>query len=445
MNDLTTFWRSRFNIEFTDEEIDQRTAITPQPLSSLAELPVEVAESKLDVALRAHFVPSSQSRAILRQLHALCRCYSEQRYPDQVAFLRNVHAIDAEHGLFEPPLRITCLTGLPGIGKSKVISAFEQLFRPTSIAIPAHGTFLLRPSWRMTVKAGSSLRQLVADHFRHPEALSSRPSFPTIQRELCTQGVTSLHADELQFLTQGEGNILPAKLLNQLGRLGPPLVFAANYSLIHRLNSRPQEEKQRLLAKPLFLHPDPASSDDWCSFIRALIGTASEFGKLVFQDTQLLLHSYTFGLRRLAAMLLTQSYVEMRRRNGKHVELTDIDSAYSSRTYAASRSDVEILVANLEKTGKGRKDLWCPLQGADPAASNPAKVVQHPATQAYEQRLSQAALVSSMTPSERLRSGLTERGEPRTPKPRAMPKPKATGKALLEGAAALNATLKPKR
>ena len=444
MNDPATYWSHRFNIELTDEEIDERTTIAPQPLTSLADRPIEVAESKLDIALRAHFVSSTQSRTILRQLQALCRCYSELRYPDHVAFLRNVHASDEEHALFEPPLRITCLTGLPGVGKSKVISAFERLFHPERIAVPAHGNFLVKPSWRMTITGGSSLRQLVSDHFRHPETLSSRPSFAKIQCELCTQGVASLHADELQFLTQGEGNTLPAKLLNQLGRLGPPLVFAANYSLIHRLYGRPQEEKQRLLSRPLFLDPDPPGSDDWRSFVRALIGTAPEFGELDFEETRLLIYSYTFGLRRLAAMLLTQAYVAMRRRNGKHVSVTDIDCAYSAESYAASRGDVEILTAKLERTDKGRKDLWCPLRDADPLVANPAKIAQHPAAKAYEQRLSQAALAGSMTPSERLRSGLTEHGEPIARKLRVASRPKVTGKALLEGAAAFNTTLKPK-
>lgn len=444
MNDLATFWSRRFSVDITDEEIDGRTAIAPQPLSSLAELPIDVAESKLDIALRTHFVPSAQGRAILRHIHALCRCYSDLRYPDQVAFLKHAYASNAEHALFEPPLRVTCLTGLPGVGKSKILSAFDRLFRPESIAIPAHGTFLVQPSWRMTIRVGSSLRLLVTDHFRHSEALSSRNSFATIQRELCTQGVASLHADELQFLTQGEGNTLPAKLLSQLGRLGPPLVFAANYSLIHRLNGRPQEEKQRLLAKPLFMHPDQPGSNDWRSFVRALIGTAPEFGKLDLQETELLLYSYTFGLRRLAAILMTQAYVMMRRRNGKHVAVADLDCAYSSQTYAASRGDVEILTANLERTDKGRKDLWCPLQGTSPLASKPTKVIQHPATKVYEQRLGQAALISSMTPSERVRSGLTEHGDPRSSKPRTPQKPKVTGKALLEGAAAFSNTIKPR-
>lgn len=356
-----------------------------------------------------------------------------------------MNATDAEHASYEPQLRITCLTGLPGVGKSQVFAAFERLFPPASIAIPAHGNFLLRSTWRMTVKAGSSLRLLVSDHYRHRDAVPSRMlSFGSVQRELCTQGIASLHADELQFLTQGEGNTLPAKLLNQLGRLGPPLVFAANYSLIHRLNTRPQEEKQRLLTKPIFLHPDTPDSNDWKAFVRALIGTIPEFGKLDFHETQLLLHSYSFGLRRLTASLLTQAYVSMRARNANYVEALDIDHAYRSEAYATNRSDVEILVARLEKSNEKRRDLWCPLPGSGTSTNSAGNVVPHPAIKAHQERLGQAALAGSMTPSERLLAGLSENGEPKTDKPREPPKPNATSNALLEGAAALQGTIKPK-
>lgn len=78
------------------------------------------------------------------------------------------------------------------------------------------------------------------------------------------------------------------------------------------------------------------------------------------------------------------------------------------------------------------------------STSYPVKVVQHPAAKAYEQRLGQAALAGSMTPSERLHSGLTEQGEPRARRAKEPPKPKVTGEALLEGAVALNNSLRPR-
>ena len=441
MNGTPTAWASRFCRDLSDEEIDAKTAVGVQPLPDLGKLRVEVAKSILDVALQKLFVPSVQTRMVLRELQALSRCYSAERYPNQIAFLRNIYASDAEHASYEPRLRVTCLTGLPGVGKSAVISAFERLFEPETVAVSGHDTFELRPTWRMTVKSGFGMRQLVVHLFRHPESLGSRTvPFTATQRELCAQGVASIHADELQFLTQGEGNALPAKLLNSLARLGPPLVYVANFSLLHRLNSRPQEEKQRLLAKPLFMYPDTPESEDWNNFLNALFRTTPCFGNLDPYKMGQRLWAYTFGIRRLVVSLLTEAYVAMRVRNAYRVNEIDVDDAYRTPAYAASRCDVEILIAGLEKNDRKRRDLWCPLPHT-PNARNFGKIINHPATEEYERRSAHAALIASMTPTERQHGGV---GEPRgmRQRSRSAVRPKATVEGLLEGATALMSGMK---
>ena len=435
MSGAPTVWASRFCCDFSDEEIDAKTAIGVQPLPNLGKLRVEVAKSILDMALQKLFVPSVQARMVLRELQALSRCYNADRYPDQIAFLRNIYASDAEHASYEPRLRVTCLTGLPGVGKSAVISAFERLFGIERAEVDGHGTFELRPRWRMTVKSGSGMRQLVAHLFRHPESLGSRTiPFTATQRELCAQGVTSIHADELQFLTQGEGNALPAKLLNSLARLGPPLVYVANFSLLHRLNSRPQEEKQRLMTRPLFMYPDTPESEDWNRFLMALFGATPSFADLSPSKVGHRLWTYTFGIRRLVVALLTEAYIAMRIRDARKVTEGDIDNAYGAQAYAASRYDVEILIAGLEKSNRQRRDLWCPLPQA-PNTRNFGKIINHPATEEYERRSAQAALMASMTPAERQRGGVGD--PPGRRKSRSLVRPRATTESLLEGAAAM--------
>ncbi|HET7662348.1 MAG TPA: hypothetical protein VFK31_01815 [Rhodanobacteraceae bacterium] len=413
MSEPATSWKSRFAESLSDAEMDARTAVVPKTLPDLGQMPVEAAKSLLDVALQGLFVPSVQTRAVLRELQALCCCYCAERYPDEVTFLRNLYASDAEHASYEPQLRVTCLTGLAGVGKSAVISAFGRLFPPQSVEVDGHGTFELKPAWRMSVKSGSSLRQLVAHLFRHPNSIGSRTiPFTAIQRELCAQGVASIQPDELQFLTQGQGNALPAKLLNSLARLGPPLVYVANYSLLHRLISRPQEEKHRLLAKPLFLTPDTPDSEDWRSLLRALSRVEPSLEELSADGVSRRLWGYTYGIRRLLARLLTGAYVAMRARGAHRITIVDLDCAYADPAYAASRTDVDLLVAGLEKSDrKKRKDLWCPLPAAPKVASTGA-VVQHPAANEYKRRSADAALIASMTPAERQSGQIDERVNP---------------------------------
>jgi len=436
-----TWWTSRFCCDLTDEEINAKTAVDVPPLPDLRTLPVEVAKSILDPALQKLFVPSVQTRKILRELQALCRCYSAERYPSEVAFLRNIYANDAEHASYDPSIRVTCLTGLPGVGKSAVILAFGRLFGTQKIDVGRHGTFELRSTWRMTVKSGSGMRQLVAHLFRHPGSLGPKTiQFGAIQRELCAQGVASIHADELQFLTQGEGNALPAKLLNSLARLGPPLVYVANFSLLHRLNSRPQEEKQRLLAKPLFMNPDAPESNDWIEFLRALFRATPSFADLTPDKVGRRLWSYTFGIRRLVVILLTEAYVAMRVRDAYRVTERDIDTAYGAPGYAASRCDVEILLADLTDSHR-RKDLKCPLPRESSARVHGGNVVKYPATEEHQRRLAEAAVIASMTPEERQRADIDE--PPGSKKPRFPARPRATTEDLLEGATALLIGAKP--
>lgn len=432
MSAASTPWECRFSAELTDAEIDAKTIAVPEPLIDLGQLPAEVAKSVLDTALQSLFVPSVQTRAILREMLALCRCYCAERYPNQVAFLRNIYASDVDHAEYEPHLRVTCLTGLAGVGKSAVISAFGRLVTPQRFEVDGHGVFELRPTWRMSVKSGSSLRQLVAHRFRHPETIGSRTlQFVEIQRELCAQGVTLILPDELQFLTQGLGNALPAKLLTSLARLGPPLWYVANYSLLHRLISRPQEEKQRLLAKPIFLHPDTPDSADWRALLHALSCVEPSLETLGTEDIGRRLWGYTFGIRRLVARLVAGAYGAMRDRGAHRVATEDIDSAYTDSAYAASRIDVDLLMAGLEKRDQKRKDLWCPLPVA-PALVCTGNAVQHAAAEEWEKRSAEAALVASMTPAERQSGHIEQPAKPARIK--RQPRHRATLEELQESA-----------
>lgn len=427
----TAAWTSRFSPELSDDEIDARTAVNVERRVELGGQPLEVARAKLDMDLRKLFVPSKQARDVLRELQALARCYDEERYPNQIAFLRNIYASDAEHAEYQPRLRATCLTGLPGVGKTAALSAFERLFEDRTMDAGPDGVFTLRPTWRVTVTTGLGTRQLVTSLFRCPSSLGTGPiSIGTIQRELCRQGVASVHGDELQFLSQGTGNALPAKILSLLSRLGPPFLYAANFSLLHRLRSRPQEEKHRLLAKPLFMFPDTPDSSDWTKFLQALFDATPGLDAVTPKHIGEQIWLYSIGIRRLAVNLVVEAYATMRTRGGHTVQAADFDAAYASSAYAAAREDVEVLLAGAEKSSRKRLDLWCPLP-YDNVAPGGGKVLNHPAVKEYERRAAHEALKTSLTPVEQQQVKRVN-PEPEKPKPRNETRPRATLAGLLE-------------
>lgn len=433
MAEQATSWASRFSRELSDDEIDRKTAVGVERRVNLNSMQVQVARSMLDTDLQQLFVPSEQVRAVLRELQALARCYDAERYPDRLTFLRNIYASDAEHAAYQPHLRATCLTGLPGVGKTAVLSAFDRLFDRRAADLGTDGVFKLRPVWRVTVTTGLGTRQLVASLFTCQGSLGTGPiQLAAIQRELCRQGIASIHGDELQFLTQGTGNALPAKMLNLLTRLGPPLVYAANFSLLHRLRSRPQEEKHRLLAKPLYMGPDVPGSDDWCRFLQALFDATPGFDAVTPKRLGEQVWSYTAGIRRLVVNLVVEAYATMRKRGRDTVKTADLDAAYASPVYAAAREDVDLLLAGAESNDPRRKDLWCPFP-YEPVMRRAGKVVPHPSTKEWERRAANAALDGSLTPAERERSRAN--AEPAKPKAKKEKRPRATLDGLKEAGA----------
>ncbi len=52
-------------------------------------------------------------------------------------------------------------------------------------------------------------------------------------------------------------------ILLTLARIGLPMIYLANYSLLHKLMGRNQEDTQRLLIQPRVMQPDDPAGPDW--------------------------------------------------------------------------------------------------------------------------------------------------------------------------------------
>jgi len=432
-------WVDRFELSASDSELKNQLYHSGPPLTQLRALSVEHASRKLEGALKQIVVPSAQMITTVRQLAACARAFAELRYPNQRKYLEHVYSGEPNspfNGLDETLFRPVCLTGLAGVGKSQILSAFQKLmFRSEKLPIPSHAHVPLVTSWHLQVHAGTGLRQLVKPFFKAAKKDESAGglAIKVAAREALIQGVSLITADELQFQSQSTANTQIAKLLLQLSRLGPPLIYACNYSLVHRLMRRPNEERQRLLANPLVIEPETDQSEDWTALINELLNIAVEFSAIDSQKTASLMHSYTFGIKRSAVLLLCIAYGKMRLRKGKSVDADDLTSAYLSSEYTTTRQDVELLKAFVIGGKHIKEDLFCPFENLSSSMPN-NKIVKHPANEQYVQRVSEAALISSLTNNEkRIHDILTEKSSAQRSTTKRQ-KPAVTAENLLGGA-----------
>ena len=70
---------------------------------------------------------------------------------------------------------------------------------------------------------------------------------PHVRLGVFRDGVAMVLLDELQFLTQGDATARILKTLLLHTYLGPPLLYTANYDMVHRLLKRPQQYRDRLV------------------------------------------------------------------------------------------------------------------------------------------------------------------------------------------------------
>ena len=198
------------------------------------------------------------------------------------------------------------------------------------------------------------------------EPLSKRIALQELRkgcrRRLYRDGVALLTADEFQFYTQSTtANTRVTQALMFLSYLGVPWVFAANYSLCHRLLSRPQEDTQRLLADPIVLLPDAPDSEAWVGYLGECVRVAGEWLQIDPVRDGKALHRYSAGLKRLVVRLVGIAYGHARESGKITISITDIERAYCSTQFTISRRDVEA-IHEQQITGRMvREDLWCPF------------------------------------------------------------------------------------
>lgn len=424
----------RFSGPWTDEELRSRIAVTVEPLTGLSNLGPDTAASRLESFFKTLVVPTTQMISIVRQMIERASAYCDCAYRDEVAVKALIYGSGST--IEAHTRQATCLTGLAGVGKSVLFDAFWRVFGRTEfVEMPGHARLELNACWRMTIRGGASFAQLIQPHFRNQSSIAPSKALGFAVSEAAAQGVALILADEFQFITSGSANTMMANLLFQLAQVGPPVLYACNFSMLHALWRRPQQDRDRLLLSPIILHPEPIG-EDWTTTMEACLTVSEEFSSLKNSPDIQLMHDYTFGIKRSLRSLLVLAYLEMRNDKQSKVTRQHLTAAFCSPEYGAMREDVENLVMSAVSPSLRRKDLTCPFAGANVNSSPKGKEVDHPAAQANANNSTRAAQLSMLNPELReLLTALEDQALPANPpKTRTHRRIPASARNLLGGA-----------
>lgn len=359
-------WLARFLPLLDKDEIRRRAILSAVPISDLHTLPVEAASRALEDAMENVFHPTTQIVDVLHQLVSSAYGHCLQFYPDSKSYTANIYRQESPLSTFMFP---TCLTGLAGVGKSRLARALERILPADGhVECPLESSkFPLRSMWKIDVQIRSSLKDIFAPLGGAEGSLGDQ--LKTARKRAYRDGVSLILADEFQFLTaSASANTRITQTLLSLGYCGLPTVYVANYSLLYRLMRRPQEDRDRLLANVVVMSPDAPESEDWTNTLAALIATAPDVFRINPKTEGPQFHRYCAGIKRAAAHLLVVGFrLACLQRQGMGqvvVTMVHIQAAYRSTEYSTHRTDIEIITQQFilgRMVNKKRRELWCPL------------------------------------------------------------------------------------
>jgi len=402
-------WVERFIPLLNKDEIRRKVEVKPRPLIEYEQLSPFDATKELVERFKEVFLPSKQCVEILHEWVALALEHCRRHYHGQRRFLESLYDKEVPLPDFSFPM---CLTGLAGSGKSQVLKALGRLMpERSSFTGIDNTTFRLESHRVLIVKVKGSASVILESLTGQSGDISELTKVG--RKQSYRDGWALFGIDELQFLTQSEkANTRLMQVLMSLCYLGIPLVYAANFSMLHKLIRRNQEDRQRLLANVWGLFPEPPNSPDWVRMLEWHKSIAPDVFLFDAEGDAQALHQLTAGINRAENELLA---VAFRRalESGRAVGLRELEAAYKSRDYAVYRKDIELLSKLPFSTvlQKRHKDLWCPIDIAPCFDSEEVFSVRR------QERVNEAAIEASLTAAER--NALMARAKPSSPKQKA--------------------------
>lgn len=385
-------WSDRFTPLLNREEIRRRVAQRPIPLYGMNGISPTAAGIAIENALSRVFYPSEQCLDILLEWITVASTHSAKVYGSHHAFLEGVYQAEPPLPDFSFPF---CLSGLAGTGKSALHKALGRIMPARTTVTAADGTvFPLESHRAITVRASSTPKDILVTLAQREGGVGMLSK--TVRKHAYRDGWAFLCLDEFQFATQSDkANTRIVQMLMAMCYIGIPAAFIANFSMVHKLHARNQEDIHRLLSKPRLLHPESRDSEDW----RILLYWYRELAPEVFafdpQGDAGAIHDLTYGVKRALVSLLRIAFVNACA-SGRQVTTATLERAYKTADYAIFRDEIEALHRLCPGNRNNRKDLWCPISGAP-------NVGEQQTTWAEERqrRTDLRALQASMTAEER--------------------------------------------
>lgn len=384
-------WVERFNPRLDATTIKRLATVRPAPLVRLRALAKESACSQLHQAMEASFYPSSQCVALLQRWLGIAYAHSETNYCGHDAYYGRLHDEDVE---FPRVIQPMCLTGLAGVGKSALIRAAQRVMPTPQRISSKDGMSVLLESCRVlkmevSTNPNDLLRKFCAGAGSGDELKKKSRRFAF------RNGISLVIADEFQFtaLSSSAGAQI-TKMLLSLDTLGVPLVYAANFSLLHTLNRRNQQERQRLTTDITEFVPDAPDSEDWKGTLELLHGVAPQVFVFDPSEDADYVHDMCRGIKRGLTRLLAIAYASAH--DNGFVGIDEIYKAYKSRHYASYREDLLALQQMTTDVRRNRTDLWNPFR--------PVDAIGEAERENFERRqvqVANASLRAAMTKEER--------------------------------------------
>lgn len=364
---------------------------------------------------KSAFFPTENLVSLALQLVDIARAHSETTYPTINSFIRGSYAEDDDLPLddFVPSI---CITGPAGVGKTSFHNAMSRVFASEiEIEVPGHAAVTATICWSLKMVprlTATSLtdRYLEEDGYDFP--IHSGDYKAAARKRIFCRGVSMAQMDETQFNTMSSNaNAMVASTLIRQGELGAPNLFYCNYSLVHRLLRRPQEDHHRIFGRSIVMLPDSCDSKCWISTIERTRQLMPEMlcfdAKSVAED----LHFWTAGLRRLLGEIIRLAILDAKVKN-ETVTIDSIRNAYESFDYTNNRTDIQLIYQQYmtnKQADKRRSDLWCPW----PLPEGDRVRLEQAAKTEEERRFLTSAVASMLTPEEKQINKKQQQGKPK--------------------------------
>lgn len=378
---------------------------------------------ELRVAMERIFLFSKQVNETIGQILAIGQGHANIHYASTHQVVGDIYKSNPWSGATGPAI---LLTGLAGVGKSECLNALKRILNTQErpINMPMHKNMKHVPAWFMSLRDSGTINSLLrpnlelpgqcAEPFNESKAIKVNELLALAKRASRRDGTCLAFVDELQFQSLGsQANTRVTAMLLSLLSLGPRLIYVSNYSLVHKLKSRRQEDRQRLLAHPIVLGPEPADSTCFQALLKEYFSVSPDDFSLLKNDATELIHRYTFGIKRSVVKLLCLSWRNAKANRGQlaKVGLDDLEQAYHSQSFYSFREDCEDLWRRTMGETRVREDLINPF-GAD--KKSPSNVVTATsAVQEWKRQVALAHVHDTMTPNEKsAERELVAHGEP---------------------------------